>query len=315
MTTVHFPDNDIHEPRPLDLGPFVYGGNIIGWTLIADKTGDLLDDFLRQGGRAIDTADNYTEWVEGGTTGTSETVLGEWLRTPGKRQQVILGSKVGLSAARKGRRRDNILTALDDSLRRLGTDHLDIYYGHKDDPETDLLETLTTFHELVRQGIVRRIGYSHLSPERYAEIRRLTREHGLTPITVFQHDYSIVSHKTLDEDYGELTGDGKVQVLGYHAMASGFLSGKYLDPKLWTEHTNKIRGLIDDARAQAFLKALHAIASKHGVSPAAVSLAWFRTRPIKVVPLASARDSRQLSSLFESTRVHLDEDDRRALVW
>lgn len=315
MNTVTSSDKHAHKDGPLDLGPFVYGGNIIGWTLAADKAGDLLDDFLRQGGRAIDTADNYTEWVADGVTGRSETVLGEWLKTPGKRQQVILGSKVGLSEARKGLRRENILAALDDSLRRLGTDHLDIYYGHKDDPQTDLLETLTTFHELVRQGIVGRIGYSHLSPERYAEIKRLVGEHGLTPITVFQHDYSIVSHKALDENYGELTGDPNVQILGYHAMASGFLSGKYLDPAIWTEHTDKIRGLIDDTRAPGFLKALHAIAGKHDVSPAAIALAWFGTRPVDVVPLASARDSHQLHSLFESTRVHLDEDDRRLLVW
>lgn len=315
MNLVNVLDKNVGETAPLDFGPFVYGGNIIGWTLTAGNAGELMDDFLRQGGRAIDTADNYTEWVDGSSTGRSETILGEWLTTPGKRRQVILGSKVGLSAARKGLRRDNILAALDDSLRRLGTDYLDIYYGHKDDPDTDLLETLRTFDELVRQGIVRRIGYSHLSPQRYVEIRQLTREHGLTPITVFQHDYSIVNHKVLELDYRELTSDGNVQILGYHAMASGFLSGKYQDPQVWTEHTDKIRSLIDDARAPAFLKALHAIAEKHGVSPAAIALAWFRTRPIDVVPLASARDTRQLSSLFESTRVHLDDDDRHLLVW
>lgn len=315
MTHLHASDQTAYKTERLELGPFVYGGNIIGWTLTADKAGDLLDEFLRLGGRAIDTADNYTEWVEGGVAGRSETVLGEWLKTPGKRQQVILGSKVGMSAARKGLRRDTILAALDDSLRRLNTDYLDIYYGHRDDPTTDLLETLTTFHELVQQGIVRRIGYSHLSPERYAESRRLVEKYGLTPITVFQHDYSIVSHKALDENYSELTGDADIQVLGYHAMASGFLSGKYRDPNIWTEHTDKIRGLIDDPRAPAFLKSLHAIAYKHGVSPSAIALAWFRTRPINVTPLASARNAEQLSSLFESTLVHLDEDDQRMLGW
>ncbi|MBD9388547.1 aldo/keto reductase [Agrobacterium sp. AGB01] len=315
MTVAHFQDRKIRTDGPLDLGPFVFGGNIIGWTLTADKAGDLLDEFLLQGGRAIDTADNYTEWVAGGVTGQSESVLGEWLQSPGKRQKIILGSKVGLSEARKGLRRDNILSALDASLKRLGTDYLDIYYAHKDDPDSDLLETLTTFHELVRQGIVGRIGYSHLSPERYTEIKRLIRKHALTPITVFQHDYSIVSHKALDDNYTELTSDPNIQVLGYHAMASGFLSGKYRDANVWTEHTDKIRGLIDDPRAPALQNALHDIAKKHSVSPAAIALAWFRTRPIQVIPLASARDTQQLSSLFESTRVHLDEDDLRLLVW
>lgn len=306
---------DRTDNGPLDFGPFVYGGNIIGWTLKADEAGNLLDEFLRRGGRAIDTADNYTEWVGGGIAGRSETVLGEWLSTPGNRDRVVLGSKVGLASARKGLKRDNILASFDDSLRRLQTDRLDIYYGHKDDPETDLLETLTTFHELVRQGLVGRIGYSHMTPERLAEANLLAKEHGLTPIAVFQHDYSIVSHRKLEQDYADLVREHHIQVLGYHAMASGFLSGKYIDAAIWTEHTDKIRMLIDDPRAPDFQHALHRIASKHNTTPSAVALAWFRTRSVPVVPLASARNVEQLAALFEAQKITIDEDDSGALQW
>jgi aryl-alcohol dehydrogenase-like predicted oxidoreductase len=301
--------------KPIDFGPFVYGGNIIGWTLAADKSGDLLDNFLRQGGRAIDTSDNYTEWVEGGVTGRSESILGEWLETSGNRRRVILGSKVGLSQKRKGLRRDNILGGLDESLKRLRTDHLDIFYGHKDDPETDLVETLGTFDELVRQGIIGRIGYSHITPERFTTARQLATEHGFAPITVFQHEYNLVSHSKLEREYTEVTSDPDVHLLGYHAMASGFLSGKYIDPQVWTEHTDKIRGLIEDHRSKRFLEALHAVARKYAVSPSSVAIAWFHTRPLKVVPLVSARDADQLSALFDASRINLDEEDRNRLVW
>ncbi len=298
-----------------DFGPFVFGGNVLGWTVSDTEAGDLLDDFVARGGRAVDTADSYTEWAPGGAHGRSEAILGEWLGGAGNRERVVLASKVGRAKSHERLDRGTILSALEGSLNRLGTDRLDIYYAHRDDPETDLRETLATFDELVRSGTVGRIGYSGITAARLAEVRRLTREHGLTPVTVFQHGYSIVDHTPFETDFAEVAADPEVDVLGYHALAAGFLSGKYVDPSVETARTPRIRHLIDDARAPALQRNLNAVGAKHGVSPVAVALAWYRTRPVRVTPVASARTRDQLAALFDAARVELDTEDRAALGW
>lgn len=299
----------------IDFGPFVFGGNVIGWTLPESEAGDLLDSFLTQGGRAIDTADSYTEWAPGGAFGRSEEILGEWLQSRANRERVVLGTKVGRAERHPRLDRDTILLALEGSLKRLRTDRIDIYYAHRDDPETDLLETLQTLDQLVREGVVGRLGYSAIAPDRLAEVRRLTEAHGLTPISVFQHGYSIVDHVKLDTDFAEIVGDPSVDVLGFHALAAGFLSGKYIDPTVTTQRTARIRHLLDDARAPDFQQRLNALGQKHGVSPAAIALAWFRTRPAPIIPVASARTPAQLDALFAAAAITLDRDDLAQLEW
>jgi aryl-alcohol dehydrogenase-like predicted oxidoreductase len=298
-----------------DVGPFVFGGNIIGWTVTREKTGLLMNAFLDAGGKAIDTADNYTDWVAGGKAGRSETLLGEWLSESGRRKEVLLASKVGRAGGFDNLRRDTILRAIEGSLQRLRTDYLDTYYVHRDDPDTSLLETLETLDGLVRQGVVRSLGYSWISPERLAEARRLIRDHGLTAISYFQYEYNIVEHERFETLYPELVADSSVTVLGYHGLKSGFLSGKYIDPRVKTEHTAKIEALLSDPRTPALQQALNEIARKYEVAPAAIALAWFRTRPFRVVPLASARDETQLRELFQSLDIGLDASDIERLRW
>ncbi|WP_201835748.1 aldo/keto reductase [Microvirga zambiensis] len=298
-----------------DLGPFVFGGSIIGWTVPRETVGALMEAFLDAGGKAIDTADNYTDWVAGGAAGRSEALLGEWLAQSGRRKDVLIASKVGRASGYDNPRRDTILRAIEGSLKRLKTDYLDTYYIHRDDPNTSLLETLQTLDGLVQQGVVRSLGYCWIEPKRLAEAQRLIRDRGFTPISFFQHEYNIVDHERFETLYPELSVDPNVNVLGFHGLKSGFLSGKYVDPQIRTDHTAKIEALLDDARTPRLQYALNDIARKYGVAPAAVALAWFQTRPIRVVPLVSARDETQLRELFQAQDVELSVDDIRRLQW
>ncbi|WP_087003984.1 aldo/keto reductase [Gulosibacter sp. 10] len=297
--------------RPL--GAFVLGGNVLGWTVPRDETPGLIDAFLSGGGVAVDVADNYTEWVESSTTGAAERAVGDWIAGSGRRADLHLSSKVGFSAVRPGLSRDNILAAFEESLERLRTDHLEVYYAHKDDPETDLLETLGTFHELKEQGLIGALGYSHISPDRFREAQALVREHGLTPITYLQHGYSIVNREAFERDFAGFEG---VRFLAYHSLESGYLSGKYFEnPGLVTDHTQKIRDRLDDPRSAGFQRNLHRVADRHGVPAAAIALAWFGAQEADIVPIASARDERQLAQLFFARGVRLSAEDLELLAW
>jgi aryl-alcohol dehydrogenase-like predicted oxidoreductase len=283
----------------LDFGPLVLGGNTFGWTSDKDESFAVLDRFVAAGGRSIDTADVYSAWIPGNSGGESETIIGEWLKTRGHREDVVIATKVFSLAARPGLSRANIHAAVDDSLGRLHTDYIDLYYAHRDDENVHQTEYVAAFDELVKAGKVREVGASNFSYERLTSARTIAKESGQTPFTVAQDKYNLVD-RSLDEVLPKLAGIG-VTELPYSALASGFLTGKYRKGvSVDSARASGASAYLDDPENVTLLSTLDVIAASHGVSVTAVSLAWLRQQTGIGAPIASARTVDQLDHLIES---------------
>ena len=213
----------------LDVAPLAFGGNVFGWTADEPTSFRLLDVFVAAGFNLIDTADVYSRWAPGNQGGESETIIGKWLKQGGKRDKVIVATKVGMEIGpdRKGLSRTYILRAVEDSLRRLQTDHIDLYQSHKDDETTPLEETLEAFAELIKQGKVRAIGASNYSAARLAESLKISRETGLPAYQCLQPHYNLCERAEFEPDLETVCQDAGLGVIPYYSLASGFLSGKY----------------------------------------------------------------------------------------
>lgn len=298
----------------LDFGPLVLGGNTFGWTSDRDDSFAVLDAFVAAGGRSIDTADVYSAWIPGNSGGESETIIGEWLAQSGKRDQVVIGTKVFSLAERPGLSAANIAAAVDDSLRRLKTDYIDLYYAHRDDDSVDQLEYVTAFDALVKAGKVREVGASNFGPDRLAAAVAIAKDAGLTPFTVAQDKYSLVERGIEATLVPTLTELGLTE-LPYSALASGFLTGKYrVGATVDSPRAGGASAYLDDSRNVELLVTLDDIARDHGVEVAAVSLAWLRSRPTVGAPIASARTTEQLPSLVESFGLVLTDDELLTLA-
>jgi len=297
----------------LDLGTLVLGGNVFGWTADLDESHRVLDAFVAAGGRAIDTADVYSAWVDGNAGGESEEILGGWLRTRTDRDDLVVATKVGMLAERPGLSPANVRAALDESLRRLGTDHVDLYYAHRDDEDTPQEEYLAAFDELVTAGKVREIGASNFTPERLRSADALAREAGLTPFTVAQDPWNLVQRDVEREQVAAVDALGMVQ-LPYSSLASGFLTGKYRPGQdVDSVRSGTAAKHLEQPWADELLRTLDDVAGAHGVSVTAVSLAWLRVQPTVGAPIASARSVEQLAALVESMTLELTEDEVRRL--
>ena len=292
----------------LDVGPLILGGNVFGWTADRDDSFAVLDAFVAAGGRAIDTADVYSAWVPGHTGGESETIIGEWLAArPGVREQIVIGTKVFQHPERAGLAPANIRAALDDSLRRLQTDFVDIYYAHRDDPDVAQLDYLTAFDELVREGKVRTIGISAFSTERIASAVSTAAGANLTPISYSQDEYNLVARDIENGALPVIAAAGIAEV-PYFALAAGFLTGKYRPGKtVQSERLNRVTPHLENPRDVAVLDVLDGIAAAHRVPVAAVSLAWLRAQPVVAAPIASARTTEQLEALVASFSLQLTD--------
>lgn len=294
-------------------GDLVLGGNVFGWTADVPETHRILDMFVDAGGRSVDTADVYSAWVEGHSGGESEEAIGSWLEGRRDRDDLVIATKVFQHPERKGLRPENIRAALEDSLRRLRTDHVDLYYAHRDDPEVPQEEYLGAFQELITAGKVREIGASEFTADRLRSAAAIASENGLTPFTVSQDKYSLVERGLEVQKVPTLEDLGLVE-LPFWPLASGFLTGKYRPGvEVDSVRAEGASRYLEDPRTVQLLEVLDEVAAAHSVAVPAVSLAWLRARPTVAAPIASARTTGQLPALLASIGLELSSEETAAL--
>jgi aryl-alcohol dehydrogenase-like predicted oxidoreductase len=293
----------------LQVSILALGGNVFGWTADQASSFRVLDAFVEAGGNFIDTADVYSHWVPGHQGGESEAILGKWFAKSGKRKQVVLATKVGkpMGNGKVGLKPAYIRQAVEDSLKRLQTDYIDLYQSHEDDRKTQLAETLGTFGELMQSGKVRAIGASNYTGERFAEALRVSKERGLPRYESLQPHYNLVERREYEDTLEPIALKEKIAVIPYFSLAAGFLTGKY---RSTGDERGKARaGLVTKYMNQegfGVLRALDEVAATHKSRAAAVALAWLIARPSVTAPIASATNLEQLRDLVEATRLKLD---------
>lgn len=297
----------------LHVAPLCLGGNVFGWTADEAMSVRLLDAFIAAGFNFIDTADVYSKWAPGHHGGESEIIIGDWLRRRGKREDIIIATKVGaeMGPGRKGLSKAYIARAADDSLRRLGTDYIDLYQSHRDDPETPIEETLEAYGALVKAGKVRAIGASNFTAERLAASLEASAKCGLPRFETLQPEYNLMV-RAFERDLAPLCARHGVGIIPYFGLASGFLTGKYRSK---ADLTQSPRGedveAYLNARGFRVLDALDEVAARHRATPAQVSLAWLMTKV--TAPIASATNPQQLADLMASARLRLGPADIQEL--
>jgi aryl-alcohol dehydrogenase-like predicted oxidoreductase len=294
----------------LEVAPLAFGGNVFGWTADERASFKLLDAFVGAGFNLIDTADVYTRHAPGNRGGESETIIGKWLRRGGRRDEVIIATKVGLEMGphKKGLSKAYIMRAVEDSLMRLQTDCIDLYQSHRDDPNTALDETLQAYAQLMEQGKVRAIGASNYSATRLSHALTFSRRHGLPRYESLQTEYNLYDPAEYEETLEPVCIENGLGVLSYFSLASGFLTGKYRSA---ADLANKARGDFVkkylNERGFRILDALDEVAKRFHATPAQVALAWLMARPTVTAPIASATSLAQLKELIGATKLKLDE--------
>mgnify|MGYP002735219967 FL=1 len=298
----------------LDTAPLVLGGNVFGWTADEDTSFKLLDRFVERGFNAIDTADVYSAWAPGLAGGESEAVMGRWLARRGRRDDVVIMTKVGSLEARKGLSADNIAAAVEDSLRRLQTDYLDVYFAHIDDDSVPLEETLGAFSKLVEAGKVRAIGASNYSADRLREALQVSADKGLKRYEIMQPGYNLYDRAGFELELAALAQGEELGVVSYFSLASGFLTGKYAsrDDLKGAARAGFLEGFFDE-RGMQLLETLRKVSADVGATPAQVSLAWLMTRPGVTAPIASATSMEQLDDILAAAEVRLPQEALDAL--
>ncbi|VWX63660.1 Predicted oxidoreductase [Burkholderiales bacterium 8X] len=301
----------------LQVSPLAFGGNVFGWTVDEALSFRLLDAWLDAGFNFVDTADVYSAWVPGHAGGESETVIGKWLRQTGKRNRVVLATKVGkpMGEGRKGLSPAYVREAVDASLKRLKTDHIDLYQSHDDDADTPLADTLAAFGDLIKAGKVRAIGASNYSAARLAEALDIAEREGLPRYESLQPLYNLYDRAVFEDELQPLCLERGVGVINFYALAAGFLTGKYRDP---ADASKSARGASTvqkylNPRGLEILAALDATARKLGATPGQVALAWQMARPGITAPIASATSIAQLNELTAAARLKLDAEDQALL--
>ena len=295
----------------LQVAPLALGGNVFGWTIDEPASFQVLDAFAAAGFNFVDTADVYSAWKPGNKGGESETILGNWIKKSGNRQKVLIATKVGMDmgAGMKGLSKDYILRAVEDSLRRLQTDYIDLYQSHTDDATVPLQESLEAFDQLVKQGKVRAIGTSNYSAVRLSEALDVSKKHGLPRYESLQPLYNLYERADYESTLEPLCRENGIGVIPYYSLASGFLTGKNRSE---ADLAKSARGggvkKYLNARGLALLAALDQVAKKYNSTPAKISLAWLLTRPTVTAPIASATNVTQLQELLDATALELDRD-------
>ncbi len=295
---------------PLEVAPLVLGGNVFGWSADEKRSFELLDAFVDAGFNLIDTADVYSAWAAGNRGGESEAIIGRWLRHSGKREQVLLATKVGKWSEHPGLSPVNIRQAVEASLQRLQTDHIDLYQAHEDDASVPLAETLGAFGRLIEEGKVRVIGASNYGVDRLAEALAVSKQHGLPRYESLQPEYNLVSRAGYEAELEPLIRREQIGVLSYYGLASGFLSGKYrsaADLAQSSARSGAVKKYLNPRGLQV-LAALDAVAASQRATPAQVALAWLMARPGLTAPIASATSVAQLRELMGATALTLDAD-------
>ena len=300
----------------LEVAPLAFGGNVFGWTVDERTSFSLLDAFIAAGFNLIDTADVYSRFAPGNRGGESETIIGKWLRQGGRRDKVIIATKVGLEMdpRSKGLSSAYIVRAAEDSLKRLQTTYIDLYQSHRDDPDTPLDETLQAYAQLIEQGKVRAIGASNYSAERLSHALAVSRRHGLPRYECLQTEYNLYDREEYEQKLEPVCIENGLGVLSYFSLASGFLTGKY---KSEADVANKARGdfvkkYLND-RGSRIIDALDQLAKQLHATAAQVALAWLMARRTVTAPIASATNLAQLKELIGATKLELDEASMKLL--
>ena len=296
----------------LDLFPLCLGGNVFGWSADEDASFAVLDAYVAAGGNVIDTADTYSSW-QGTDGGESETIIGSWIRARGNRDDLVICTKVGKAPGLANLRPETIRTAAERSLRRLGIDTIDLYYAHqdRDDPMPDALEA---FDSLVREGKVRHLAASNYTAARLTEALDLQAAHGWSPFVALQPEYNLLAREAYEHEYVDLCAQRGIGTLPYFGLARGYLTGKYRDggPTVQSVRAGGVQQFVTE-RGELVLDSLSMVAGSHDVTMAAVALAWLRTRPAVVAPIASARTPEQLADLLPMVSLELTADEISAL--
>ncbi|CAN7505292.1 aldo/keto reductase [Variovorax sp. LjRoot84] len=301
----------------LQVSPLAFGGNVFGWTVDEALSFRLLDAWLDAGFNFVDTADVYSSWVPGHSGGESETIIGKWLRQTGKRNRVVLATKVGkpMGEGKKGLSPAYIRAAVDASLKRLKTDHIDLYQSHDDDAETPLADTLGAFADLIKAGKVRAIGASNYSAPRLADALEVAEREGLPRYESLQPLYNLYDRAMFEDALEPLCLERGVGVINFYALAAGFLTGKYrseADAAKSARGANTTKKYLNP-RGLRILAALDAAANAHGATPGQVAIAWQIARPSITAPIASATSQKQLDELVAAASLALDAETIAAL--
>jgi aryl-alcohol dehydrogenase-like predicted oxidoreductase len=298
----------------LDVFPLALGGNVFGWTATQEESFAVLDAYAAAGGNFIDTADLYSAWAPGNSGGESETIIGRWMKARGNRDRMIIGTKVGMLESLSGLSADTIPVAAEQSLGRLQTDRIDLYYAHKDDPKTPLEETLGAFDTLVREGKVRYIAASNYTATRLAEALDVSKRRGFACFVALQPHYNLVERKEYEGELAEVVRREGLSAIPYFALAKGFLTGKY---RPGASEVKSARAASASAylneRGLKVLAALDEVAGAHHTTVAAVALAWLLAQPTVVAPIASARTTTQLADILPFVELRLSKEELRKL--
>ncbi len=297
----------------LDVYPLALGGNVFGWTASEKESFAVLDAYAAADGNFIDTADVYSVWAPGNSGGESETILGKWISQGKKREQVIIATKVGLHPQLKGLSAKTISLAAENSLKRLGTDHIDLYYAHSDDEQTPLEETLGAFDTLVRDGKVRYIAASNYTAGRLSEALAVSDREGFARYVALQQHYNLVERDKYEGELANVVSREGLSSFPYFSLASGFLTGKYRPgAKVESQRAERAGGYLNEKGIKV-LSALDHVASAHNEAVATIALAWLAAQPTVVAPIASARTPEQLPELLRVADVRLNAEELKAL--
>lgn len=294
----------------IEVTPLAFGGNVFGWTIDEQTSFTVLDAFVAAGFNLIDTADSYSRWAPGNKGGESETIIGNWIKQRGNRDNVIIATKVGSDMGEgKNLKKEYILRSVEGSLQRLQTDYIDLYQSHFDDLSTPVEETMDAYAELIQQGKVRTVGASNLTIERlkqsveYSECNNLPRYETLQPL------YNLYDRETFEKEFQQYCLEKNISVINYYSLASGFLTGKYRSEN---DLSKSARGggnkkYMND-RGFKILQALDEVSKRYNTKPATVSLAWLLAQPTIAAPIASATNTEQLNDLVAAVDLKLDKD-------
>lgn len=295
----------------LEIAPWVFGGNVFGWTVNEADSFALLDHFVDAGFNCIDTADIYSKWVSGNRGGESETIIGNWMKARGTREQVIIATKLGgkMGLLKKGLSKKYIFKAVEASLQRLQTDYIDLYQSHFDDPKTPMDETLEAFTELMKQGKVRAIGASNLDAPRLDQALQISEKHHLSRYESLQPLYNLCDRSGYESTFEQLVLKNHIGVIPYCSLATGFLTGKYRSE---ADLSKSPRGSGNkrylNERGFRILATLDEVAAQYNATPAQIALAWVIARPSITAPIASATNLNQLNDLIEAAQLDLDNE-------
>jgi aryl-alcohol dehydrogenase-like predicted oxidoreductase len=295
------------------VSPLCLGGNVFGWTADEDGSAAVLDAYVAAGGNFIDTADGYGNWVEGNPRGMSEQIIGRWMAGRGNRDELVIATKVGRAQGMRGLAAATIRKGAEESLERLGTDRIDLYYAHADDPDTPLGETMGAFDALVREGKVLHVAASNFTAPRLAEALAVSEREGFAGYVALQPEYNLVSRDEYDGELQDLCVAEGLACMPYYALASGFLTWKYRPggPDFESARSASAREHLD--RSGHALDVLDKVAAAHSTTVAAVALAWLRAQPGVTAPIASARTPEQLAELLPMAELELSPEELERL--